>query len=163
MCLSDCTPWHHLHSPRECLLTSNMPTDVRGQLASVRPHASNTCCASSLSAPVGLAPWPCAPREACSGHAYSAGPHSQPHAAVTSPGACLKELLSDLAHFILDLLRNQNACFPRHTALCWHSSLTHTPALVGAVGYSSVSSVWRSISLPSLMFLPWHLSLDSLP
>lgn len=76
---------------------------------------------------------------------------------------CLKELLSDLAHFIPDLLRNQSACFARHTALCCHSSLTHTLALVGAVGYSSVSAAWRYISLFLPMFLPWHLSLDSLP
>lgn len=135
-----------------------MPRDVRGQLASVTPHASSAfscqqpqCTqgthSTSMSSPAGL-PWP----------RLRAGSCSQPHAVVTSTGACLQELVSDPAHFIPNLLRNLNDCVSPDTLPC-----AGTPALVGAVGYSYVSSTWRCVSLPSPMFLLWHLPLGSLP
>lgn len=114
--------------------------------------------ASSISVPKGLTPQACPPQQVCPGHAYSAGSCSQPHAVVTSPGACLQELVSDPAHFIPNLFRNLNDCVSPDKLPC-----AGTPALVGAVGYSYESSTWRCVSFPSPMFLLWHLPLGSLP
>lgn len=96
-----------------------------GNLLQRDPMPATFSCASSLSAPKRLTPQARPPQQVCPGHAYSAGSCSQPHAAVTSPGACLQELVSDPAHFIPNLLRNLNDCVSPDTLPCAGTAVLH--------------------------------------